>query len=182
MSTRKVFPAVKKKKDSCGENSKEKNGKSQARRLVCFWEIQSFLIQDTLHAFPIRTISIFIQRSTFICVQGDREREWRSNTFGFYLHGLWSVSSHLYHTLQFFTAPHEETVAIFLHSIFYFIPISVRSIYLNNPYLKKEVLQENLTEQVKAAVILRAGISEIQGLYKRILHPTTFDIHFNIIM
>jgi hypothetical protein len=38
-------------------------------------------------------------------------------------------------------------------------------IYLNILYLKKEVLEVNLTEQVKAAAMLRVGIPEIQGLY-----------------
>jgi len=71
MSTKNIFPASKRKereRDPCRETSKKKNGKSQARRLLSCWEIQTSLIQDTLHAFPIRTISIFIQRSTFICV------------------------------------------------------------------------------------------------------------------
>jgi hypothetical protein len=78
------------------EKSKKKNGRSQATRLLRFWETQTSFIQDTLHASPIRTISIFIQRSTFICVQGDRERGFSDN-----IHGDQKVSIHLIITYAF---------------------------------------------------------------------------------
>ena len=126
MSTKNIFPAGKTERerererggerDHCRETSKKKNGKSQARRLLCCWELQDISYsRHTARLSYQNNFHIHTEKYIYMCT-GRPKKESSVTIYLFFIYdvpGLFLGTCTEQDMLRFFTALIKKHLQLF---------------------------------------------------------------------